>query len=111
MGLSEEHRRVHCFDAIALFRYSALSFNSSSRIHYDVDYCRSLGHRGLVVHVPLLAQALSSLAETVLPNRRVRRFKYRAMAPVFADEPFHTCAKSDGNGGLLLWIRDNDGNL
>ncbi|WP_118138637.1 MaoC family dehydratase N-terminal domain-containing protein [Oceanicella sp. SM1341] len=100
----EEHR----FDSVALFRYSALTFNGH-RIHYDIDYCREVeGYPGLVVHGPLLAQLLIRMADRMLP--RLARFSFRATAPVFHDETFETCARPEGDG-LSLWVRGADGRL
>ncbi|MFO6464567.1 MaoC family dehydratase N-terminal domain-containing protein [Jannaschia sp. KMU-145] len=66
---------------VQLFRYSALTFNGH-RIHYDRDYARDVeGHAGLVVHGPLIATLLADLATTQL-NRPLRRFDFRATAPV-----------------------------
>ena len=45
-------------DAVLLFRYSALTFNSH-RIHYDRSYAtQEEGYPGLVVHGPLIATLL-----------------------------------------------------
>jgi len=104
----ETARRSWCCDATVLFRYSALTFNGH-RIHYDADYARQVeGYPGLVVHGPLLATLLLDLAETIAgpPGD----FAFRAIAPVFADEPFEACARS-GADGLALWIRGSDGRL
>lgn len=53
-------------DTVMMFRYSALTFNGH-RIHYDKDY--SMGeerHPGLVVHGPIQATWLLSLATSYL---------------------------------------------
>ncbi len=52
-----------CGDAVTLFRFSALTFNSH-RIHYDRNYAVNVeGYAGLVVHGPLLATQLAHFAE------------------------------------------------
>ena len=67
-------------DPVLLFRFSALTFNSH-RIHYDAAYATGVeGHSGLVVHGPLLAEALVHAAP------EARRFEYRATAPLMAGE-------------------------
>ena len=79
------HRRVasHRFDAVDLFRFSALTFNSH-RIHYDVDYARSVEHYpALVVHGPLLAATLLGLSGSP------ERFQFRLLRPSFAGEELH----------------------
>jgi len=79
------HRRIasHRFDAIDLFRFSALTFNSH-RIHYDADYARNEEHYpALVVHGPLLAAALLGLADAP------KAFEFRLLRPSFAGEALH----------------------
>lgn len=76
------HREVlrHGFDAIDLFRFSALSFNSH-RIHYDADYARTVEHyAALVVQGPLLAVSLMGLAGSP------RGFEFQLRRPSFAGE-------------------------
>lgn len=101
-------------DPVRLFRYSAATFNGH-RIHYDTDYAREVeGYPGVVVHGPLLATLLFETARLALPDRFEQgftgRFAFRAVAPVFADEPFETCA-ADAGDHLLLWVRGSDGRL
>ncbi len=95
-------------DPVLLFRYSALTFNGH-RIHYDPGHARAEGYPGLVVHGPLLATLLLELARR-LGHDRPARFGFRATAPVFAGEPFETCARPEGDG-LALWVRGADGRL
>ncbi|MBR9837428.1 MAG: acyl dehydratase [Rhodobacteraceae bacterium] len=89
------------FDSTLLFRYSALTFNGH-RIHYDADYCREVeGYAAPVVHGPLLAQLLMLMAEDRAP---LRRFAFRATAPVTLGETVTLCRK-----GTDAWIRGADG--
>lgn len=93
------------FDSTLLFRYSALTFNGH-RIHYDLDYCRDVeGYAGLVVHGPLLAQLLMHLAERQLGG--LRRFRFRATAPLMHDERAVLCWGAEGR----CWVRGPDGRL
>ena len=67
-------------DAVTLFRYSALTWNSH-RIHYDADYARDVeGYPDLVVHGPLLATLLADLASE---RGTLSRFRFQARAPLF----------------------------
>ena len=71
---------------IALFRFSALT-NNAHRIHYDHPYATKVeGYPGLLVHGPLTALLLLDAA-----GRRgagpATRFRYRALAPLFANRP------------------------
>jgi 3-methylfumaryl-CoA hydratase len=69
-----------------LFRFSAATFNSH-RIHYDLPYARTEeGYPGLVVHGPLTAAKLFAYARA-RAGRPIRRFSFRAMAPLFAGQP------------------------
>ncbi|MEQ9692597.1 hypothetical protein [Shimia sp. SDUM112013] len=91
------------FDSTLLFRYSALTFNGH-RIHYDLDYARSVeGYDGLVVHGPLLAQLLMLQARDKLGG--LNRFSFRATAPLMHFETAELCWGGDGT----LWVRGPDG--
>lgn len=69
---------------VELFRFSTVTFNSH-RIHYDYPYATSVeGYPGLVVHGPLTAARLYRHAAR---DRRPARFGFRAIAPLFADQP------------------------
>ncbi len=104
-------RRDHAMNEAALFRYSALTYNPH-RIHYDVDYCRSQeGYPGLVVHGPLLATLLADLGRANAGGRQIRQFDYRAVAPVFAHQPFQTAGSPGADGRAELWIALEDGTL
>lgn len=93
------------FDTTTLFRYSALTFNGH-RIHYDLDYATGVeGYVGLVVHGPLLAQLAMLLAERQLGQ--VRRFEFRATAPLMHVETAEICWKTDGT----VWVRGPGGRL
>lgn len=71
-----------------LFRYSALTFNAH-RIHCDEPFATETeGHAGLIVHGPLLATMLAEYCNGLAPGRRLKRFRYRAIAPVHANEAF-----------------------
>jgi 3-methylfumaryl-CoA hydratase len=99
-------------DPVLLFRYSALTFNSH-RIHYDRSYVTEVeGYPGLVVHGPLLATLLLDALAREHPERRVTRFSFRAVSPVFDTTLFLVCGKrSDDGRSAHLWIRHPDGSL
>jgi 3-methylfumaryl-CoA hydratase len=95
-------------DSTALFRYSALTFNSH-RIHYDADYARDdEGYPGLVIHGPLLATLLMDLARD--DGGELASFTYRARSPLFLPEEFTTNARRDGRGAVL-WAASAEGHL
>lgn len=95
-------------DSAALFRYSALTFNSH-RIHYDADYARDAeGYPGLVIHGPLLV--------TLLLDAAARRgvdlasVRYRAVSPMFLPNGFTVSGRHDDDG-LALWAASSTGHL
>lgn len=94
-------------DSTLLFRYSALTFNGH-RIHYDQPYAtKREGYPGLVVHGPLLGTLMAAAAQALEPDRPLASFSFKALAAVFADEPFQIMAEEDGR----VWIRRHDGGL
>ena len=96
------------FDTAALFRYSALTFNSH-RIHYDVDYARDVeGYSGLVVHGPLLATVLLDLATR--HGRSGNRFEYRAKSAVTLPHTVTVRGRSNA-AATELWAAGADGAL
>jgi 3-methylfumaryl-CoA hydratase len=99
-------------DAVLLFRYSALTFNGH-RIHYDRRYVTEVeGYPGLVVHGPLLATLLVDLLRRQRPDAMLRRFEFRAVAPLFDVAPFDVCGRPDDDGSAVsLWAQGADGAL
>ena len=92
----------------ALFRYSALTFNSH-RIHYDVAYAKNIeGYAGLIVHGPLLATLLLDLAKQ--NKRPLNSFTYRAKSPVTLPNTFTTHGQITGKE-TSLWVADETGAL
>lgn len=95
-------------DEVALFRYSALTFNSH-RIHYDADYTRQVeGYSGLIVHGPLLATLLLDLAK--LNNLPIHEFSYKAVSPITLPTKFFACGKKSETQ-TDLWISSDSGTL
>ncbi len=104
-------RRTVVADPVLLFRFSALTFNAH-RIHYDVEYCRNEeAYPDLVVHGPMQALLLLDLVERTCPERRIRHFRYRGVAPLFAPHPFLVCGKPLAGDEVVLWIEDSSGGL
>ncbi len=96
-------------DPVLLFRYSALTSNGH-RIHYDRAYAQQEeDYRDLVVHGPLTATLLQGFASAV--GRRLARFEFRGMAPLFVDRPFSLQCGDVEDGALSLWARGPEGEL
>ena len=80
--------RIVTPDPVALFRFSALTFNGH-RIHYDRDYAREIeGYPGLVVHGPYAATLLVDHFLRETPGAVLKRFSFRARRPMFDTAPF-----------------------
>jgi 3-methylfumaryl-CoA hydratase len=80
-------------DAVDLFRFSAATFNNH-RIHYDAPYATGVeGYPGLVVHGPFTA---AMLADRAGRTGSVRRFRFRASAPMFSGQPILLRTLADG---------------
>jgi 3-methylfumaryl-CoA hydratase len=95
---------------VLLFRYSALTFNSH-RIHYDRRYCLEVeGYPGLVVHGPLMATVMATLAWLQAGRRMPRSFSFRALAPVFDGETIGVTCARDG-AAAKTEVRKADGTL
>ena len=71
---------------VTLFQFSALTYNGH-RIHYDYPYVTQReGYPGLLVHGPLTALVLLDAAQRHGPAP-VSSFRYRALAPLYVDQP------------------------
>ena len=82
-------------NSVALFRYSAVTYNAH-RIHYDLDYVTKVeGYPTLVVHGPFTALKLCTFAGRQLGG--VKTFKFRGEAPLFVDQPVRLVAKKEGD--------------
>lgn len=98
-------------DPVLLFRYSALTFNGH-RIHYDRRYVTEVeGYPGLVVHGPLIATLLLDLLRRQRPQAHVRKFRFRAIKPLFDTAAFDVCGRMMGANSAELWTRDADGDM
>jgi 3-methylfumaryl-CoA hydratase len=99
-------------DPVLLFRYSSLTSNGH-RIHYDAPYAREEeGYPNLVVHGPLISCLLQGLAQRSKPDRRLARFDFRAVSPLFVDRAFQVEGEySDAEGSTRFWAKGPEGNL
>jgi 3-methylfumaryl-CoA hydratase len=97
-------------DAVALFRYSALTFNGH-RIHYDRSYATQVeGYPGLVVHGPYIATLLLDLLHRQQPQARVAAFGFRALRPTFDLHPFSLMGQPTADGSAVaLCSADHEG--
>ena len=85
---------------VTLFQFSALTYNGH-RIHYDHPYVTGKeGYRGLLVHGPLTALLLLDAARRH-GGATVSGFRYRALAPLFVDEPITLVGRPDSEGEVV----------
>jgi len=91
-------------DPVALFRYSALTFNGH-RIHYDYPYATQVeGYADLVVHGPLTATLLLDHFLRHHPHVSVTGFSFRGLRPLLANAPFTLGLNLTDNGAELVAI-------
>lgn len=108
-GEPEWERRIDA-DPTMLFRFSALTFNGH-RIHYDHPYVTQVeGYPGLVVHGPLLGTLLIDLIRRNVGDKRLAKFGFRALRPVFDTSSFKIQGRRDGDA-VSVWALDNGGEL
>jgi hydroxyacyl-ACP dehydratase HTD2-like protein with hotdog domain len=96
-------------DPVALFRFSALTYNAH-RIHYDAAYAREVeGYPDLVVHGPLLALLTLELPRRA--GRTVSEFTFAARRPAFATHQLlvhGTPARDDAGEAVDLVVATSD---
>jgi 3-methylfumaryl-CoA hydratase len=94
-------------DPVLLFRYSALTMNGH-RIHYDRPYAMNEeSYPALVVHGPLQATLLMTLAADKLDGR-IGAFEFRGQAPAFDGTMLHVCGEPTDTGASL-WTEQGGG--
>ncbi|OMJ07448.1 Mesaconyl-C(4)-CoA hydratase [Smittium culicis] len=94
---------------ILLFRYSALTWNSH-RIHYDFNYSNKIEkHPNNLVHGPLTCTMLLELLRTNSPNGyKLRNFKYRAVSPLYSNQPLTLCGTWSKDSGTSEKTGENE---
>lgn len=104
-------RRLVTPDAVLLFRFSALTFNSH-RIHYDRTWAMEAeGYPGLVVHGPLTSTLLIDFARDHNPGRAFRSYSVQARAPLFDTAPFELRGRPTAGDACELWAVTPEGTV
>jgi len=105
-------RRTVRPDAVALFRFSALTFNSH-RIHYDRTWAMEVeGYPGLVVHGPFTATQLVDFARDHAGGRAIVGFTAQARAPLFDTAPFELRGRPSPDARAAdLWAVTPEGTI
>jgi hydroxyacyl-ACP dehydratase HTD2-like protein with hotdog domain len=90
-------RRRAKFDAVTLFRFSALTANSH-RIHYDLPYARDVeGYAGLLVQGPLLVLSMAAMLRGAA-RTDLATVSFRLHQPVFSGEDMDICVSDSRTG-------------
>jgi 3-methylfumaryl-CoA hydratase len=97
-------------DALTLFRFSALTFNSH-RIHYDAPYAESVEKLpGLVVQGKLIALQLLETVRRAAPDAAPKQFSYRSTRPLYAGARCTLAVKlGDSGSDASMWAQDDAG--
>jgi 3-methylfumaryl-CoA hydratase len=105
-------RRTVTPDAVALFRFSALTFNGH-RIHSDRGWAMDVeGYAGLVVHGPFTATQLVDFARDHANGRAIAAFTAQARAPLFDTAPFELRGRPSADGKSAdLWAVTPEGTI
>ena len=91
----------------ALFRYSALIFNSHA-IHLSKEHCLKEGHPDLVVHGPLTLSLLLEAVRGTHPGRW-KEVSYRAVGPAYVGEELRLNVGPWRDGGAEAWAEKGEG--
>jgi len=96
LPVASAHAAIWVPGTVELLRFSAVTFNAH-RIHYDLPYAQAEeGYPALVVHGPLTAARLFAFArERCGAGAAPRSFRFRAYAPLFADQSVQIVAVGD----------------
>lgn len=111
MDLPQAERRV---TAVQLFLFSAVTRNPH-RIHYDLPYAHSEGHRDLLVHGPLQGAMLCAyLIRWAGQEGRLRKISYQHRRPVAAADALvlkgrvRNAYREDGRNAVEIELRIED---
>lgn len=92
----------------ALFRYSALIFNSHA-IHLNKEHCLKEGHPNLVVHGPLTLSLLLEAVRGTLLGKRWKSVTYRAVGPAYVGETVRFNVGIEKEGKVEAWADKGEG--
>lgn len=84
-------------DAVQLFRFSALTFNSH-RIHYDQEYAREVeGYPNVLIHAPYLLLLMLDAFKSKHDGKVITEIEYQSAGPVYLGEQITICGKDTDN--------------
>lgn len=95
-------------DIRALFRFSALTFNTHL-VHFDRSWAREEeGLEDLLVHGPLTRILLMDAARRHHPDRRAATLAVRATHPAFVDRPLRLAGRTRGQVTTVVALDETD---
>lgn len=103
-------KEFYPLNPVLLFRFSALTFNSH-KIHYHLKYATEVEkYPGLVVHGPLQALLLLEFAKRHNTDKKVARYQFKAVRPLFDFDQIYLCSRilPDGSSDLFTVNADNN---
>jgi hydroxyacyl-ACP dehydratase HTD2-like protein with hotdog domain len=92
----------------ALFRYSALIFNSHA-IHLSKEHCLKEGHPNLVVHGPLTLSLLLEAVRETYKGKNWKAIEYRAVGPAYVGDAIELAVGFEKDGKIEAWAEKGDG--
>ncbi|KAF3769270.1 Thioesterase/thiol ester dehydrase-isomerase [Cryphonectria parasitica EP155] len=109
VGASDLPQRKLTWSPVALFRFSALTFNAHM-IHYNESWTRDVeGHPAVVVHGPLNLIAMMDYWRDVhgKNGQEAGEISYRALSPLYAGDEYtirtDSVGEEDGEKGKKTW--------
>ncbi len=97
--------RTFPVDPVTLFLFSAATANPH-RIHYDLDFARSEGHPGLVVHGPLQVLLMAEWLREGGVDLVGARFDYRLLAPAWGEQVLVVGEPESGDAAVAVRAAD-----
>jgi 3-methylfumaryl-CoA hydratase len=111
MDLDPDWKKMTKPDAVQLFRFSAITFNSH-RIHYDQEYARDVeGYPNLLIHAPYLLLLMLDAFKSKHDGKVITSIDYRSVGPVYQGEQITISGKNTDNFTAGIRITGMEGKL
>ena len=111
MDLDPDWKKLTRPDAVQLFRFSAVTWNSH-RIHFDQEYAREVeGYPNPLIHAPYLLLLMLDSFRSRHDGKVVTSIEYRSTGPVYLGEQISIGGKSIDNFTEALRVTGPEGKL